>query len=141
MRRGPSLTRSARAHGRPTRCRDEVQQRDVASTNGAMSRYCEIDRIGVTSAVTRPTTSAGDERHDERPQPRDQRRGERRDDQEGQRRGVEPDEVREQQARRRPEIRPEPSQATASTRRTGTPSVAVISRSLASARIAVPRFV
>ena len=33
---------------------------------------------------------------------------------------------------------PEPNHATASTRRTGTPSIAVISRSLASARIAVP---
>ena len=40
-----------------------------------------------------------------------------------------------------PPIKPEPSQATASTRLTGTPSVAVISRSLASARIAVPSFV
>ena len=33
---------------------------------------------------------------------------------------------------------PHPNQADASTRRTGTPSVAVISRSLAIARIAVP---
>ena len=40
--------------------------------------------------------------------------------------------------RRPPTSRPEPSHAAASTRRTGTPSVAVISRSLASARIAVP---
>ena len=40
-----------------------------------------------------------------------------------------------------PAIRPEPNQATASTRRTGTPSVDVISRSSASARIAVPSFV
>ena len=44
-------------------------------------------------------------------------------------------------ARPRPPIKPEPSQATASTRRTGTPSVDVISRSSASARIAVPSFV
>ena len=40
-----------------------------------------------------------------------------------------------------PASRPEPSHAAASTRRTGTPSVAVISRSFASARIAVPRLV
>ena len=40
-----------------------------------------------------------------------------------------------------PHTSPEPSQAAASTRRTGTPSVAVISRSSASARIAVPTFV
>ena len=40
-----------------------------------------------------------------------------------------------------PDSRPEPSHAAASTRRTGTPSVAVISRSLASARMAVPVFV
>ena len=37
-----------------------------------------------------------------------------------------------------PARRPQPSHAAASTRRTGTPSVAVISRSLAMARIAVP---
>src|SRR5215468_4360292 len=30
----------------------------VASTNGAMSRYCEIEKIGVISALTRPTTIA-----------------------------------------------------------------------------------
>ena len=41
----------------------------------------------------------------------------------------------------RPDSRPEPSQAAASTRRTGTPSMAVISRSLASERMAVPSFV
>ena len=40
-----------------------------------------------------------------------------------------------------PDSRPQPNQAAASTRRTGTPSVAVISRSLASARIAVPSLV
>ena len=40
-----------------------------------------------------------------------------------------------------PHTSPEPSQAAASTRRTGTPSIAVISRSLASARIAVPTLV
>src|SRR5205823_14158409 len=40
-----------------------------------------------------------------------------------------------------PRRRPEPNQAAASTRRTGTPRVAVISRSLARARIAVPSFV
>ena len=40
-----------------------------------------------------------------------------------------------------PHASPEPNQAAASTRRTGTPSVAVISRSFASARIAVPSFV
>ena len=40
-----------------------------------------------------------------------------------------------------PAITPQPSQAAASTRRTGTPRVAVISRSLAIARIAVPRLV
>ncbi len=40
-----------------------------------------------------------------------------------------------------PAITPQPSQAAASTRRTGTPSVAVISRSLAIARIAVPGLV
>ncbi len=38
----------------------------------------------------------------------------------------------------RPATTPQPNQADASTRRTGTPSVAVISRSLAIARIAVP---
>ena len=37
-----------------------------------------------------------------------------------------------------PHTSPEPNHAAASTRRTGTPSMAVISRSLASARIAVP---
>ncbi len=37
-----------------------------------------------------------------------------------------------------PQMMPEPNHATASTRRTGTPSIEVISRSLASARIAVP---
>ena len=40
-----------------------------------------------------------------------------------------------------PHTSPETNQAEASTSRTGTPSVAVISRSLASARIAVPSFV
>ena len=40
-----------------------------------------------------------------------------------------------------PHMSPEPNHATASTRRTGTPSVAVISRSSASARIAVPSLV
>ena len=40
-----------------------------------------------------------------------------------------------------PASTPQPSQAAASTRRTGTPSVAVISRSLAIARIAVPSLV
>ena len=40
-----------------------------------------------------------------------------------------------------PHTSPEPNHAAASTRRTGTPSMAVISRSLASARIAVPTFV
>ena len=40
-----------------------------------------------------------------------------------------------------PQTMPDPNQAAASTRRTGTPSVAVISRSLASARMAVPSFV
>ena len=40
-----------------------------------------------------------------------------------------------------PQKMPDPNHAAASTRRTGTPSVAVISRSFASARIAVPSFV
>ena len=40
-----------------------------------------------------------------------------------------------------PHTRPEPNHAAASTRRTGTPSMAVISRSLASARMAVPTLV
>ena len=40
-----------------------------------------------------------------------------------------------------PASMPQPNQAAASTRRTGTPSVAVISRSLAIARIAVPSLV
>ena len=40
-----------------------------------------------------------------------------------------------------PHTIPEPNHAAASTRRTGTPSIEVISRSLASARIAVPTFV
>ena len=83
----------------------------------------------------------GEQRHDQRAQARDQRRRQRRDDQEGERGRVEPDEVGQQQPGDAREQRRRPSQAAASTRRTGTPSVAVISRSLASARIAVPSLV
>src|SRR3954468_4228582 len=105
-----------------------------------MSRYCEIDRIGVTIAVTRPTTRPATSVTTS-----DRSRAISAAASEEMMRNVSVAASRptrfESSRPATPETRPEPSHAAASTRRTGTPSVAVISRSLASARIAVPRFV
>ena len=92
-------------------------------------------------ALTRPITSAATKRDDERAQARDQGRRQRRDHQEGEGGRVQPDQVGEQQPgdagrARRSRARPRPRPAAPAR-----PSVAVISRSLASARIAVPSFV
>ena len=116
-----------------SRLRESNSSATVASTNGAMSRYSEIDRIGVASALTSPTTMPASSVTTSELQARDQRRRQRRDDQERERGRVEPDQVRQQQPRHAGEQRRRPARPAASTRRTGTPSVAVISRSLASA--------
>jgi hypothetical protein len=102
-----------------------------------MSRYSEIERIGVMSAFTSPTTIPA--------------RSVTTSDWSRAISAAASEEITrnvsvfastptrfESSRPAMPARSPEPSQAAASTRRTGTPSVAVISRSFASARMAVP---
>ena len=121
-----------------------VQQRDDREHE---RRRCAVagdradrrrSRVYGVMTAGQPDGEPAEERHPQRPQATDQRYGERGDDQERQRRLVERHEQVGEEEPAMPEKMPDPNHAAASTRRTGTPSVAVISRSFASARIAVP---
>ena len=124
-----------------TRRRESQSSATIASTNGAAERYAEIDGVRAEHRLDEADREPAEQRHPERAQPADQRRRKRGDDEERQGRVVERREQVGEHSPAAPQASPEPNQAAASTRRTGTPSVAVISRSLASARIAVPSFV
>ena len=140
----PSRGHAAARETVTTRCRDRKSSAAIASTNGAAERYaadrgvrggdglCEADGEAVPNSVAakplEPTDQRGRQRGDHRgrsaPLSRDVSRS-----------------GRSRPARRTRARSRNAATWSASTRRTGTPSVAVISRSLASARIAVPSLV
>ncbi len=109
----------------------------MASTNGVIVRYwarsVNAVRHDCTNPITKPAISVT---HSDRSWPMSAAASA------GMTRKVRPTMSRLTRLDRRspaaPHTSPEPNHAAASTRRTGTPSMAVISRSLASARMAVP---
>ena len=118
--------------------RDTTSSAIAARTNGVMSWYSVICVIGVIRSCTRPMTSAATNvTVIERSRPI---RAAASDEMTTVNTKVVSSSADRSASRSpaRPDRMPQPNQAAASTRRTGTPSVPVISRSLAIARIAVP---